>query len=197
MQFKAILAISLLGSAYAAPIEGVVDAVGTSQDLVTITTAFNSIEQALTALGASVKGLSPGAGAQAAAADILAKSKAVEQVLKESTSKVDATSGISLVEALQVQSASTKLTTLTTNLINDLVSKKDVIQQAGQTKVTLDNLLAQKSASDGFVKAVTAKVPAAVQSIAAQASKSVGDALAKGISAFGGAAKRAVVALFK
>jgi len=191
MQFKVLIFTGLFGSAaFAAPIEGVVDAVGAAQDLVTITSAFSAIEGSLTALDTAVKGLAPGGDAKAAASALIARSKAVEDAIKDGTSKVGATSAISLVDALQVQSASSKLTTLTTQTINDLIAKKDIIKQAGQTKVTLDSLNAQKTASDAFVKAVTSKVPSAVQSIAANASKSVGDALAKGIQAFSGAAKR-------
>jgi len=196
MQFKALLAFGLFSAAIAAPVEAVVDAVGASQDLATIQAAFSAVEAALNALDTSIKGLSAGADSKSAAAGLVTQSKAIEQALKDGTAKVSASSAISLTEALQVQSASTKLTTLTTQTINDLIAKKDLIQAAGQTKVTLDSLTAQKAASDAFVKAVTSKVPSAVQSIAATASKSVGDALAKGIQAFGGAAKRMVLTMF-
>jgi hypothetical protein len=188
MQFKSLLVLGLFGTAMAAPIESTGDAVSATQDLVTITSSFTAVENALTALDTAVKGLTAGGDAKAAAAGIVSKSKAVEDALKDGTTKIGATSAISLTEALQVQSASTKLTSLTSQTINDLIAKKDVITAAGETKTTLDSLTAQKAASDAFVKAIAGKVPSAVQSVAAAASKSVVDAINKGISAFGGSA---------
>jgi hypothetical protein len=196
MQLKALLIAALASSIVAAPVERVVNVVGAAQDVDTITKAFSAIESALTALDASVNSLSPTGDAKAAAAGVLEKSKAVESALKDGTTKVGATSAVSLIEAIQIQSASSKLTGLTSKVIDDLIAKKDVIAGAGQTKVTLDSLTSQKAASDAFIKAVTSKVPSGVQSIAAAASKSVGDALTKGINAFSGAAKRAAVSVF-
>jgi len=190
MQYKSLLLAALCGYAIAAPIEGVANEVSSTSDLPTITASFTSIGDALQALDTAVKGVSPGGDAKAAANAIVEKSKAVESALKDATTKVSATTAISLTEALTVQSSSTKLTTLTKQVIDDLIAKKDIITAAGQAKVTLDNLTAQKAASEAFVKAVTSKVPSAVQSIAATASKSVGDALARGIAAFGGSAKK-------
>lgn len=184
MQFKSLIILGLFGTAFAAPIEGVVNAVSAKQDLATITASFTAIENALTALDTAVKALAPGGDAKAAATGLVAKSKAVEDALKDGTTKVSATTPITLTEAIQVQSASTKLTSLTTQTINDLIAKKDIITQAGETKTTLDSLTAQKAASDAFVKAISGKVPSAVQSVAQAASKSVGDAITKGITAF-------------
>jgi hypothetical protein len=196
MQFKQILAIALFGTAtMASPIHAVVDSVGAASDLPTIQAAFTAVEGALTALDSSIKALTPGAAA-AATKDVVDKSNAVKAALDDGSAKVSASGPVSLTEALSVQSASTKLTSLTSTVITDLISKKDIIKAAGQTKTTLDSLNSQKTASDAFVKAVTGKVPAAVQSIAAAASKSVGDSLAKGIAAFGGASKRSLFAMF-
>lgn len=195
MQFKQILAVALFGTAMASPIQAVVDSVGAAQDLATIQAAFTSVETALTALDTSIKALTTGASA-AATKDVVDKSNAVKAALDDGTTKVGASGPVSLTEALSVQSASTKLTSLTSTVINDLISKKDIITAAGQTKTTLDSLKAQKTASDNFVKAITGKVPSAVQSIAAAASKSVGDSLAKGIAAFGGSAKRSLFSMF-
>jgi len=195
MQFKQIIALALCGTAIASPIQGVVDAVGATQDLATIQAAFTAIEGALNTLDTAIKGLAPGAPASATA-DIVSKSNAVKAALDDGAAKVSASSAISLTESLSVQSASTKLTSLTSTVINDLISKKDIITAAGQTKTTLDSLTAQKTASDNFVKAITGKVPSAVQSIAAAASKSVGDSIAKGITAFGGSAKRSLLSMF-
>jgi hypothetical protein len=195
MQFKQILAVALFGSAMASPIQAVVDSVGASNDLPTIQAAFSAVELALTALDTSIKSLTAGAPADKTK-EVIDKSNAVKAALDAGTAKVSASGPVSLTDALSVQTASTKLTTLTSTVINDLISKKDIIVAAGQTKVTVESLASQKAASDNFVKAITTKVPSAVQSIAAAASKSVGDSLAKGIAAFGGSAKRSLFTMF-
>ncbi|KAE9978293.1 hypothetical protein EG328_001542 [Venturia inaequalis] len=183
MQFKQIIALALAGSAVASPIQAVVDAVGATQDLATITAAFTAVEGALNALDTSIKALAAGAG-DAATKEIVDKSNAVKTALDDGATKVTGSGPVSLTEALTVQSASTKLTSLTTTVINDLIGKKDIIIAAKQQKVTLESLTAQKASAEGFVKAITAKVPAAVSSIAAAAAKSVGDSIGKGITAF-------------
>jgi len=183
MQFKQILVAALFGTAMASPIQAVVDSVGATQDLATIQAAFTAVEGALTALDTSIKSLTAGAAA-GATKEVVDKSNAVKAALDDGAAKIGASGPVSLTEALSVQSASTKLTSLTSTVINDLISKKDVITAAGQGKTTLDSLTAQKASSEAFVKAITGKVPAAVQSIAAAASKSVGDSIAKGIAAF-------------
>jgi hypothetical protein len=180
MQFKQIIAIALFGTAMASPIQAVTDAVGATQDLPTITAAFNAVEAALNTLDTTIKGLQPGGAVQ----DVVNKSNAVKAALDDGAAKIAAGTPISLTESLTVQAASTKLTSLTSTVISDLISKKAIITAAGQTKTTLDSLNSQKVASDNFVKAITGKVPAAVQSIAAAAAKSVGDSLAKGVAAF-------------
>jgi hypothetical protein len=184
MQFKSLLLLGLFGTAFAAPVESVSNAVDAVQDLPTIQAAVDSVATTLTALNTAVSGLVAGADTKAATADLVAKSKAVEAALKDGTAKVTATSAITLTEALQIQSSSSKLTTLVTQVINNLIAKKDIITQAGEKKTTLDILTAQKAASDALVQAITSKVPSAVQSVAATITKSVGEAIAKGIAAF-------------
>lgn len=183
MQFKQIIALALAGTAIASPIQAVVDAVGAAQDLATITAAFTAVEGALNSLDTSIKALTPTSG-EAATKEVVDKSNAVKAALDDGATKIGASGPVSLTEALTVQSASTKLTSLTTTVITDLIGKKDVIVAAKQQKTTLDSLNAQKVSSENFVKAITGKVPAAVQSIAAAASKQVGDSIGKGITAF-------------
>jgi hypothetical protein len=184
MQIQSLLLLGLFGTAFASPIEGISNAVGSAQDLPTIQSAVDAVSAALTSLDGAVSALAPGGDVKAAAAGVIAKSKAVETALKDGAAKVSATSPISLTEALQIQQTSSKLTTLVTQVINNLISKKDIITQAGEKKTTLDILTSQKAASDAFIQAITSKVPSAVQSVAATVTKSVGDAIAKGVSAF-------------
>lgn len=183
MQFKQIIALALASTAIASPIQAVVDSVGAAQDLAAITGAFTAVEGALSTLDTAIKGLAAGADA-AVTKDVVDKSNAVKAALDDGTAKVGASGPVSLTEALTVQSASTKITSLTSTVINDLIAKKDVIIAAKQGKTTLDSLTAQKAASEAFVKAIAQKVPAAVQSIAAAAEKAVGDSIAKGMAAF-------------
>ncbi|TID19349.1 cell wall protein [Venturia nashicola] len=183
MQFKQIIALALAGTAIASPIQAVVDAVGAAPDLAVITGAFTAVEGALNALDTSIKALATGAG-DAATKEVVSKSNAVKTALDDGATKIGAAGSVSITEALTVQGASTKLTSLTGTVITDLIGKKDIIVAAKQQKTTLESLNAQKASAEAFVKAITGKVPAGVQSIAAAASKSVGDSISKGITAF-------------
>lgn len=189
MQFKQILALALAGTAIASPIQAVVDSVGATQDLQVVMDAFKAVEGALSELDTSIKGLQTGA-AGAATTAVVAKSDAVKKALDDGAKNIGGSGPVSLTESLTVQGASTKLTSLTATVITDLISKKDIIVAAKQQKQTLESLTGQKASSEAFVKAITGKVPAAVSSIAAAASKSVGDSIAKGIAAFGPAGRR-------
>lgn len=178
MQFKALLTFGLLGAAFAAP------AVQDKRQVAVITGALTPIKEALTTLDTAVKALAAGANIAQQTTDLTAKSKAVEEALKKGTAAVEKAQAVSLTEAIQVQTASQELTKLTQQTIDDLIAKKSVIEGANQKKTVVDNLTAQKAASDAFIKAVVGKVPSAVSGVAQTLTKSIGDALQKGITAF-------------
>jgi hypothetical protein len=176
MLFKSIVSLALLGAAFAAPVE--------KRQVATIQTAVTNVGTSLTALDTAIKAVN----GPADTAKVLAASQGVQNALMTGATMVNAGQPISLQDALGLQQTTSGLTTQVTTTITDLMGKKAIIQQAGQTQTTLQSLQAQKTAADAFAKAVTSKVPAGVQNIAANQSGMVSAALDKGIAAFGGPA---------
>jgi hypothetical protein len=178
MQLKNILAFALFGAALASP------AVQSAQDLPTIKDALKSVETVLVPFHDAVVALKAGGDAKKAAADLVTKSNAVEAAIKAATVKISATSPLTLAEAIQVQTASQSLTKLTQQTVDDLIAKHDIIKAAGQLATTQKQLASQKIAADAMAKAITSRLPQAVQTVAATLGKAVGDSLDKGAKAF-------------
>jgi len=172
MLYNTIVSLALFGAAFAAPV--------TKRDLQTIQTSITSVGTALTALDTSIKAIQGPADAM----KVLGMSQMVNQALTDATTKITATQPITLTDALSLQQSAQTLTTTASTTVTDLIAKKAVIVQAGAQAVTLQNLMQQKTASDALAKAVTAKVPANVQSIAQQQTAQIGMSLDKGIAAF-------------
>jgi hypothetical protein len=176
MLFKSVISFALLSVAFAAPIE--------ERQVATIQTAITNIGTSLTNLDTAIKAVN----APGDTAKVLTASQAVQNALMTGTTMVMAGQAISLTDALGLQQTTSGLTTQVTTVVTDLMAKKAIIQQAGQTQTTLTSLQSQKTAANAFAKAVTAKVPANVQNIAANQSGMISAALDKGIAAFGGPA---------
>ncbi|QDS72092.1 hypothetical protein FKW77_003369 [Venturia effusa] len=172
MLYSTIASFALFGATFAAPV--------TKRDLQTITTSIQSVGTALTALDTSIKAIKgPGD-----AMNVVGMSQMVNQALADATTKISATQPITLTDALSLQQSAQTLSTTATNTVTDLIAKKDIIFQANAGPLTLQNLQAQKTASDALAKAVVAKVPANVQSIAQQQTAMISTSLDKGIAAF-------------
>lgn len=77
-----------------------------------------------------------------------------------------ASATLSLTDALSLLKLSNQLAATTNTTINDLISKKSIIDTAGQDAFVLTQLTAVKGATQGFIAAIVSHVPAAVQSIA-------------------------------
>jgi len=107
-------------------------------------------------------------------------------ILKDGTSKIQATSELSQTDALGLTQPVQSLASAVDGVVNGLISKKDAIVSAGQGGTVLDALQQQKTASDALAAAITSKVPQELQSIAAQLSGTIATSLDKGIAAFQG-----------
>ena len=96
---------------------------------------------------------------------VVTNSNAVQSTLVTATTMINATQPLSLNDALTLKTTATTLTTQVNGTIADLVAKKAQIVAGGQGQVTLQSLMAQKTASTALGQAVTAKVPGVAQSI--------------------------------
>lgn len=172
MLYSTIVSFALLSATSAAPV--------TKRDLQTIQTSIAAVGTSLTALDGSIKAIQGPADAM----KVLGMSQMVNQALTDATTKITATQPITLTDALTLQQSAQTLTTTAGTTVTDLIAKKAIIQQAGASAATLQNLMQQKTASDALAKAVVAKVPANVQSIAQQQTAMISTSLDKGIAAF-------------
>ncbi|TID20718.1 cell wall protein [Venturia nashicola] len=172
MLYSTIASFALFGATFAAPV--------TKRDLQTIQASIQTVGTALTALDGSVKAIQvPGDAMKA-----LGMSMMVNQALADATTKIIATQPITLTDALTLQQSAQTLTATASTAVTNLIAKKAIIQQAGASAATLQSLMQQKTAADALAKAVVAKVPANVQSIAQQQTAAIGTSLDKGIAAF-------------
>ncbi|KAK2075310.1 hypothetical protein P8C59_009445 [Phyllachora maydis] len=152
--------VALLGTALAAPGPALV-----GRDLATMQKAISSVQSALSTLDTAVKGLSSDANS---APPVLKASDGVQSAMKQATSDITATQALSLQDALSLQSVANTLTASVNTTVNDLASKKPVLDQLGVTSTAVKSLQDQKAASGALGKAIVAKVPAIGQSIAQQ-----------------------------
>ena len=179
MQFKNIFTFALFGAALATPVVERRQGKGPADIVVA---QLNSVQKAVTTLNTAVVGLTPGSSV----ADILAKSKAVETAIIAAEKAISALENgkITLMQALPISSVSTSLGNLTKDVIKNLIAKKSVIVQAKQLETTQKQLAAQKTAAVALGKAIVAKLPATVATIAAKLSSEISDALEKGAQEF-------------
>lgn len=85
--------------------------------------------------------------------------------------------------ALGIQQTGTDLATQVNSTVTDLMAKKPVLDQLGVTKVAVDALQKQKTASGGLTTALLGKVPAIARPIAMQSTNQISDTLDQGIAA--------------
>lgn len=150
MQIKNILTLAMAGFATAAPM-----------NLDQISKSMNAIISSLDVLDKAVAGLS------ATSADfpgLLAKSDNVLKAINTGATEVSGTTAISLLEALPVNSLSTKLIAGGTKVVNAFIEKKDIIVKAGKGAEVLSGMQAQKAASTVFGVALKSKLPKEVRS---------------------------------
>jgi hypothetical protein len=168
MQISAILAIAFAASATAAPI---------TQDLPTILTSINAISAALTTFDTAIKALTPEASVAATTADLNAKSGAILAALKDGTTKITATTPVTLTEAIQLASKSAELSKGANGVVDALIAKKAIFDKAKESGTVLKQLQDQLAATNDFAKALVAKLPTAVASVGNAQAKQASDAL--------------------
>ncbi|KAF2404814.1 hypothetical protein EJ06DRAFT_220500 [Trichodelitschia bisporula] len=187
MHFSSLITFALLGAAWAAPSQAITEITEIDnglQQVAPVLAALGDVTAKLQDLQSALAGITESSPAATAKAALDAKSKAIEDALDKAAKDTTAAQAIPLTGALQLQGPSGKLVTATKDVINALIAKKPIIEKAGFKADVKGSLTRQKAKSDALVKAIQGKLPAAVQSLVASATKDVGDALEKGIAAF-------------
>jgi len=175
MQFKNILALALAGVAAAAPMV---------QDLPTVLGAVNAVSSALTTFDTAVKALGPSADPKVATTELNAKGAAILTALQKGATSIQATSALTLTEAIQLSGPSGQLSTAAGTTVDDLIAKKPLFDASGQSATVLKQLQDQQTANKAFIDALLSKLPSAVRSIASTQANQASSAIARGIQAF-------------
>lgn len=176
MKFQA--ALSLLTLSGAALVQA--DASILERQVATIVGVVNQIDSATQALDTAVKGFSGDASALTSA------SQKLQDTVTQGVSTVNGASSITMEESLQIQGQVSNLQSTVTNVVNDLIAKKDAIVSAGQGGAVEESLNKQLEGAKALQGAISSKVPPALQQVAVTLSAGINDALQKGIDAFKG-----------
>jgi len=185
-----ILPFAFLGIATAIPSPTLVQ-----RDLSTFTAAFSAVGSAISAFDTSVNALTPTSDISTAITDLTAKSNAILDALNTGATNINASAVLSLTDSLSLLNLSNQLVATTNTTINDLIAKKSIIDAANEDAFVVTQLTAVKSATQGFIAAIVAHVPSAVQSIAQSQATQVITVLNNGITAFGGTVSKVKRAL--
>jgi len=188
MQFSKLLSLSLLGLAAASP-----TATFQKRDLATFQTAFAAVGSALSTFDTDVLTLTASSDVPTVITQLTTDANGILSALNTGATNINATTALSLTDAINLLSLSNTLVATANTTINDLISKKPIIDAANEDAFVVTQLQAVKAATYGFIGAVTSQVPSAVQSIAANQAGQVITVLNSGITAFGGTITKRVV----
>jgi hypothetical protein len=180
MHILSIFSLTLIGLATAGPVK---------RDLATVKAAFANITNALNQLDTDVNALNTNSNIADTVATLNSDANNVITALNTGTANIDATSALSLSDAINLASVAQGLGTTVNNTINDLIAKEPIINSSGNDPLVVSELQAQYSATQAFINAVASKVPSVVSGIAKKEGQTALNSINKGIVAFGGTAK--------
>lgn len=180
MHALSIISFALLSLAAAKPVK---------RDLATVEAAFTNITTALDQLDTDVNALTADSNVTTAVATLTTDAQNVLDAINTGTANVNATSALSLSDALSLVSDAETLDNTVNQTITDLIAKESIINAAGDDSLVLAALEAQYNATEAFIAAVASKVPSSVESIAEEEGQSALTSINNGIVAYGGTAE--------
>lgn len=169
---SSIIALALALGATAAPSR-------VQRDAASIESAIANIATAVNALDAAEKAYTGGD-----TTTLQNDSDAVVSATDAATATANASGDLSDLDAVGLISPIQTLTTDVQNAINDIIAIKSLISQAGSQAETLNDLIAQNTSATALANAITAKVPAELQSTAASLAAGITNAIQQGITAY-------------
>ncbi|KIM96778.1 hypothetical protein OIDMADRAFT_32693 [Oidiodendron maius Zn] len=149
------------------------------RDLASIESALANIATAVLTLDATEQAYTGGD-----TTTLQTDSDAVVAATNAGTAVANASGALSIFDAIGLVSPIQSLTTDVQNAINDIISIKSAIVAQGAQTQTLNDLIAQNTSATALSAAITAKVPAGLQSIAAQLAAGITNAIEQGIAAY-------------
>ncbi|KAK1973510.1 hypothetical protein LZ30DRAFT_538845, partial [Colletotrichum cereale] len=160
------LALVLLGRAVllaAAPLKFRA-ALDKRDNLAIIETALAPVFGALSAVDLATVSLD---GTPAAANQLAAASEEAQAAVNEATIIVRATGDLTVAKSLKLRKSTETLASQTKTTLDDLVSRKPILDQLGVSSVALTSLEQQEAATMSLSDALTQKIPSIGQSEAA------------------------------
>lgn len=149
------------------------------RDAASIESAIANIATAVNALDAAEKAYTGGD-----TTTLQTDSDAVVSATDAATTVANASADLSDLDAIGLVSPIQSLTTDVQNAINDIIAVKSLIVAAGSQAQTLSDLIAQNTSATALASAITAKVPADLQSTAASLAAGITNAIQEGITAY-------------
>lgn len=133
------------------------------RDVATISSVIMQASTALTTLDTTVKAFNGGDFTQLAS-----DATNLKNVLTQGTQMIMATSAISANDAITLQSSLSPVQSQGTALVNDLTSKKTVVEQASLCSVVQQQTADIGTAATGLIQATVQKIPTNLQAVAGQ-----------------------------
>jgi len=153
-------------------------ATGAVAQLTTLNPVITTIVSDVGNLDTAIKGFTTDAG------PVLTAGKTLLDDINAGVATAKGSSDLSQNDALALTTPIQGLQSATEGLIKDLTDKKCGFVTAGKAGDVLTNLQDQLTASKALADAITAKVPTALQSIAAQLSSGIATAIQGGVTSF-------------
>lgn len=149
--------------------------------------ADGAIKSAIKAINVQVNKLDDAITATPLVLDtVIAKSNALLNEIQAAVATAKEQPDLAFGEAIGLTNPTTALAEDTEKTINDLIGIKSQIVAADKACKTLHSLQDQFTASNKLADAITARVPAALETIAARLSSRISDAIQNGIEAYQG-----------
>lgn len=153
------------------------------RDLSTITDVLSTVKSDVEALDTKVNAYN---GKDAS--ELKSASATLISDITDGTKKIEGLDDLTTSDALGLPGPVQALTGSVKTVIDDLISKKSALVDAGEGPFTYKSLQDQYAAADALGKAITSKVPEALRGIASQLAAGITDAIQKGVDAFKDAA---------
>ncbi|KAH2403751.1 hypothetical protein KXW35_004389 [Aspergillus fumigatus] len=149
------------------------------RDFAAVTSVVAAISSKVDTLDANIKAYTGGdtSAIVDASADLIS-------TINDGTSTVAAQPALSQVDALNLVNPILALTNKVKTTIDDLISKKSLIVEAGAGPTTYSQLLDQYTASSNLATTLSGKVPEALKQVAEELSSGITSAIQKGIDAY-------------
>ncbi|EFQ32144.1 hypothetical protein CGRA01v4_08240 [Colletotrichum graminicola] len=148
----------------------------------------DAIEKALAPVSASLTTLDNAIlaldGGPATANNLLIASQQTQSATEQATVKIQSSGDLGVFRAARLRRTTDDLIDQTTTTINDLVSRKPVLDNMGVSGVALESLQKQKVSTVALTAALEDKVPRIGQRIAADSRSKIESVLDQGIAAY-------------